>query len=47
MTEVISGRYLASQASGMSAQMHPESVTAYRYPNGPQRKTAGAPTEHR
>ncbi|MFG2169202.1 enolase C-terminal domain-like protein [Micromonospora chersina] len=41
---VRTGRYLAPQAPGMGAQMHPESVTAYRYPNGPRWNRAG--TEH-
>lgn len=41
------GRYLAPRAPGMSAQMHPQSVTAYRYPNGPRWNLAGTPTEHR
>lgn len=41
------GRYLAPGAPGMSAQMHLQSVTAYRYPNGPRWKLAGTPTEHR
>ena len=30
------GRYLAPTAPGMSAQLLPESVAAYRYPDGPQ-----------
>jgi L-fuconate dehydratase len=30
------GRYVTPTAPGMSAQMHPESLHAYRYPDGPQ-----------
>ena len=35
------GRYVAPTAPGLSAQMHPESVAAYRYPDGPQWVSAG------
>jgi L-fuconate dehydratase len=30
------GRYAAPLAPGMSARMHPDSIAAYRYPDGPQ-----------
>jgi L-fuconate dehydratase len=30
------GRYVTPTAPGMSAQMHAESLDAYRYPDGPQ-----------
>jgi L-fuconate dehydratase len=30
------GRYAAPTAPGMSAQLRPESLAAYRYPDGPQ-----------
>ena len=29
------GRYLAPSAPGLSAEMHPESLEKYAYPNGP------------
>jgi L-fuconate dehydratase len=34
------GRYVAPAAPGLGARMHPESVAAYRYPDGPQWATA-------
>ena len=30
------GRYLAPRTAGMSAEMLPDTLTAYRYPDGPQ-----------
>jgi L-fuconate dehydratase len=30
------GRYMAPRTAGMSAQMRPETLTAYRYPDGPE-----------
>jgi L-fuconate dehydratase len=37
---VRNGRYVAPQAPGIGAQMHPESIAAYRFPAGPQWNSA-------
>jgi L-fuconate dehydratase len=34
------GHYVAPTAAGLGARMHPDSVAAYRYPDGPQWTTA-------
>jgi L-fuconate dehydratase len=39
---VRAGRYLAPTAPGMSAQIAPASLTAYRFPDGPQWATEAA-----
>jgi L-fuconate dehydratase len=33
---IANGRYVAPRTAGMSAEMLPETLTAYRYPDGPQ-----------
>jgi L-fuconate dehydratase len=33
---IVNGRYVAPRTAGMSAEMRPDTRTAYRYPDGPQ-----------
>jgi len=39
---ISSGHYLAPAAPGLSAELHPGSVSAYRYPDGPVWSDAAA-----
>ena len=39
------GHYVAPAAPGLGARMRPESVAAYRYPDGPQWTAAPPSTE--